>query len=661
MNFMNDHSHSKKQPENNFIDTFDEFKILNYRFEDFDKLSPEQKKLIYYLSRAALCGRDIIYDQNYSNNLPIRKSLECIYENFSGDRNSENFQLFYVYLKKIWFSNGIHHPYSKEKLKPGFSKDYLKKLILDTYDRGLNTLFTSLEEATNKLNHWILNQNEAPYGVIQDTSRDMVQESAVNFYEHVTQKEAESFYQSKQSADPKIAHGLNTRLTRDENGIHEIIWYADGEYSQAIKQIVFWLNNAIQVAENQHQKEWLEALVQYYKTGDLQEFNHYNIAWVKDTQSTIDLINGFIETYSDPLGIKGTWESIVHVRDEEATQRTHILSKNAQWFEDHAPVEPQFKKEKVTGVSATVVNVAMLGGESHPTSPIGVNLPNADWIRKEHGSKSITLNNISYAHHTAMSESGMLEEFAYNEQEIQRSKKWGFLANNLHTDLHECLGHGSGKLLEEISSEMLKNYQAPIEEARADLFALYYMLDPKMQELGIMDTQEVARAQYDAYIRNGMMTQLTKIQKGKNLEQAHMRNRQLIASWCYEKGMNDKTIERKTINNKTYFIVNDYFKLQELFGQLLSEIQQIKSTGDYEGAKHLVESYGTKINPGLHEEVLARFKKLNIPPFTGFINPEYEAETDSEGNIRNISIRYPKNFTEQMLYYSKKYSFLSEK
>jgi dipeptidyl-peptidase-3 len=651
---------SETKSENNptFIDKFDDVKILQYRFESFRQLPLSKKILLYYLSRAALSGRDIIYDQNYRHNLIIRKSLEIIYKKYQGERETGEFIKFHNYLKKIWFANGIHHPYSKEKIQPEFDKDYLGRLINQTFHKGLDNYFTKEQDAIKKLTELIFNPDIAPLGVSQSGDA-MIENSAVNFYEDVFQEDAERFYNEKFKEEPRLSHGLNSKLSGSDGHLQEITWYKNGMYGQAIEQILTWLRKALDYTENEAQKQWLEALVNYYETGDLKAFNDYNISWVRDTSSHVDLINGFIETYSDPLGLKGTWESIVHIKDEKATKRTEILSQNAQWFEDNAPINDEFKKKEVTGVTATVVDVAILGGESYPTSPIGVNLPNADWIRKEHGSKSITLQNISLAHHEAMAESGLTEEFAWSEEEVMRSKQYGFLANNLHTDLHECLGHGSGKMKPGIKAEMLKNYQSPIEEARADLFALYYLMDEKLLELGILPTTEAAKAQYDAYIRNGLLTQLSKVKKGKNLEQAHMKNRQLIALWCYEQGKKENIIEKKTKNRKTYFIIRDHQKLRQLFGELLAGIQRIKSEGDYSEARFMVETYGTKIDPVLHEEVLERYNKLHIPPFTGFINPDYLPEYDSNGKISDIKLQYPENYSQQMLDYSKNYSFLS--
>ncbi len=640
-----------------YIDRFEDVKILQFNFDEFNNLPLDKKILVYCLSRASLAGRDIIYDQNYKHNLLIRNSLESILDQYNGDRNSKEFELFTNYLKRIWYSNGIHDPFSKEKIKPKFSENYLHHLIEKSFKGGLPKFFGTIEEAKTQLTKLIFDPNIAPQGVEQDTNKDIIQDSAVNFYEGVSQEESEKYYQNQQKDNPLLSCGLNTKLEKKGNQLVEKTWYSEGMYSSAINNVTHWLRQALDYTENQQQKEWLKALIEYYETGDLEKFNTYNIQWLKDSHSDVDLINGFIETYSDPLGLKGTWESILHVRDTEATKRTTILSENAQWFEDHAPIEKRFKKEKVKGISANVVNVAMLGGESHPTSPIGVNLPNSDWIRKEYGSKSITLNNIASAHHEAMLQSGFIEEFAFSATEKKRHKKYGFIADNLHTDLHECLGHGSGKMLEGVNSEALKNYQAPVEEARADLFALYFMMDQKLMDLGIISTLDVAKAQYDSYIRNGLFTQLIKVKPGRNLEQAHMRNRQLISLWCHEQGASENVIEFKKADGKTFIVINDYLKLRDLFGKLLAEIQRIKSEGDYEAAKQLVENFGTSINKELHQEITERFGKLDIPPFTGFINPQYVPIMENN-KIADIKIQYVKNYQEQMLDYSKNYSFL---
>ena len=654
MHTANDISGQNKQF---FVESFGDIKILRYEVSHFEEMDLNRKLLIYYLSQASVAGRDIIYDQNYKHNLLIRKTLETIFEHYPGDRNHPEFGQFEVYLKTLWYNNGIHHHFSKEKNTPEFSSDYFAHLIWETGLYHLQHLFGSLDEAFETLQPLLYDDTVAPKAVEQDSSKDMIAHSANNFYEGVTQQESEAFYQKKKEEDDKLSWGLNSKLVKEDGQLREQTWREGGMYGEAISRIVYWLDKARQYAETEQQAGWLEALVDYYRTGDLQKFDDYNIRWVQDTQSAVDLINGFIETYEDPLGLKGTWESILHVQNPEATRRTQLLSKNAQWFEDHAPIDERFKKESVKGVSASVVEVAMLGGESYPTTPIGVNLPNADWIRKEHGSKSVTLNNISRSHHEAMIESGFIEEFAYDQEQVERSKKYGFDGNNLHTDLHECLGHGSGQLLEGVSGDALKNYSSPIEEARADLFALYYMMDQKLIDLGINSTLETARAQYDGYIRNGLMTQLIRVKPGKNLEQAHMKNRQLVAGWCLEKGADEKVIEKIEKDGKTFFVINDYDKLRSLFGKLLAEIQRIKSEGDYEAAQKLVEDYGTRVDPDLHHEVLERFEKLDIAPFTGFINPVYET-VEQDGEVKDVTVRYDEGYAEQMMRYSKDYSFL---
>ena len=651
-------THKKTRQPAYFVESFGDIKILRYTLSHFDQMSLNQKLLVYYLSRASLAGRDIIYDQNYKHNLLIRKTLETIYQHYPGDRSQPEFEQFLVYLKTLWYNNGIHHHFSKEKNLPEFTREYFAHLVRETGVEALKPLFSSTDQATETLTPLLFDENVAPKAVEQDDSKDMILHSSNNFYEGVTQQESEHYYGQLKEQDDRLSWGLNSKLVRENGRLQEKTWKEGGMYGNAITEVVRWLEKAMDYAENERQAQWLQALVEYYRTGDLQKFDEYNIQWVKDTTSQVDLINGFIETYEDPLGLKGTWESILHVQDPEATRRTRLLSQNAQWFEDHAPIDDRFKKASVKGVSASVVEVAMLGGESYPTTPVGVNLPNADWIRKEHGSKSITLNNISRAHHEAMIESGFAEEFAWSKEEVERSKKYGFEGNNLHTDLHECLGHGSGQLLEGVGGDALKNYQSPIEEARADLFALYYMMDSKLIALGVTSTLETARAQYTGYIRNGLMTQMIRVKPGKNLEQAHMRNRQLIARWCYEQGQDEKVIEKKTREGKTYFVVNDFDRLRELFGDLLAEIQRIKSEGDYEAAKNLVEEYGTRLDPDLHQEVLERFRKLNIAPFTGFINPVYEPVKE-KGQVTDIRIRYDEGYAEQMMRYGRDYSFLS--
>ncbi len=505
----------------------------------------------------------------------------------------------------------------------------------------------------------IFNPEIAPKRVSMDSSKDLINSSACNFYEGVTQHEAESFYEAKKNPndDRPVSWGLNSRLVKEHNQIKEEIYKVGGKYSPALEKIVYWLEKALKVAENQLQKSVIQKLIEFYKTGDLKTYDEYNVLWVTELDSVVDFVNGFTEVYGDPLGIKATWESIVNFKDVEATKRTEIISNNAQWFEDHSPVDKRFKKKEVKGVSAKVITVAQLGGECYPSTPIGINLPNADWIRKEHGSKSVTIDNITYAYDQASLGSGFLEEFVFDKDEIELSKKYSFLAGSLHTDLHECLGHGSGQLLPGTSPEALKNYGSALEEARADLFALYYLMDEKMIELGLIPSFDVAKAEYNGYIRNGLMTQLVRIELGKTVEQAHMRNRQLIAKWCFEKGQDDNVIERISQDNKTYYKINDYSKLRALFGVLLSEVQRIKSEGDYEAGKQLVEKYGVQIDPVLHKEVKERFDKLNIAPYGGFVNPVFKLIEKNDALV-DVEIEYPDDYTKQMLHYSENYSFL---
>lgn len=636
------------------IDQFADLRILRYQVDDFDSLSLNQKKLVYYLSQAAVCGRDIAFDQNYKYNLLIRRTLEAIYEGYKGNRSSDDFKKFEIYLKRVWFSNGIHHHYSTDKFVPDFTPEYFAELT----DNTSAELFPA-EYDYVVVKELIFNPTVAPKRVCLDADVDLLECSAANFYEGVTEKEAETFY--KQMAKPNdlepMSYGLNSKLVKQNGKLVEKVWHVGGMYSAAIEKIVYWLEKAADVAENPEQKAVIQALVSYYKTGDLKEFDRYSILWVKDLQSKVDFVNGFIETYGDPLGYKGGWESIVNFKNIEATKRTDIISKNAQWFEDNSPIDDKFKKKEVKGVSAKVITAAMLGGESYPATPIGVNLPNADWIRKEYGSKSVTIENITYAYDQAAMGSGQLEEFAYSTEEIELAKKYGGIANNLHTDLHECLGHGSGQLAPGIKGDELKNYGSTLEEARADLFALYYMMDNKMVELGLMPSLDAAKAEYITYIRNGLMTQLVRIELGKNIEESHMRNRKLIAEWCYEKGKADNVIEKKTRDGKTYFVINNFDKLHTLFGELLREVQRIKSDGDYEAGKTLVETYAVKVDPVLHKEVLERYAKLNLAPYAGFVNPVYQPIMQGD-EIVDVKVEYVTDYTKQMMEYSKNYSFL---
>ncbi len=640
-------------------DQFADIRILRYQIPGWDELAPKQKELIYFLSEAALCGRDIIFDQNFKYNLAIRRTLEAINQGYTGDRNAPEWNEFMVYLKRVWFSNGIHHHYSNEKFFPNISTEYFDELAKNTPDNLFPTEMGGKDILISMLKPIIFDPNIAAKRVNQSEGVDLVASSANNYYEGLTQSEVEDFYKKMMVAnDPQpISYGLNSKLIKENGVVVEKVWKVGGMYGSAIEKIVFWLEKAAAVAENEKQKEIIETLVAYYKSGDLKDFDRYNVLWVGDLNSQVDFVNGFIENYGDPLGYKSSWEAVVNFKDIEATKRSTIISDNAQWFEDNSPVNSEFKKKEVKGVSAKVITVAQLGGDCYPATPIGINLPNADWIRKDHGSKSVTMENITYAYDMAAAGSGMIEEFAWNAEEIEINKKHGALAGNLHTDLHECLGHGSGQLAPGTKGDELKNYGSVLEETRADLFALYYIIDPKMVELGIMPSIEVGVAEYNSYIRNGMMTQLTRIEFGKDIEQAHMRNRQLIARWCYEKGKNENVIERKTRDGKTFFVINDHNKLRELFGTLLSEIQRIKSTGDFEAGKNLVEAYAVKIDPELHREVLDRYAKLKLAPYAGFLNPKLVPVFEGD-SIVDVKVEYPSNYTEQMNEYSTKYSFL---
>ncbi|MBN2806524.1 MAG: dihydrofolate reductase [Prolixibacteraceae bacterium] len=641
-----------------FVEQFADLKILRYPVLGFDELTLQQKELVYYLSQAAIEGRDIMFDQNNRHNLAIRRTLEAIYENYSGERENEDFKAFEIYLKRVWFSNGIHHHYSTDKFLPGFSLDYFSTLLQDVAEEKFPV---SKNEIVKTLVPLMFDPAFEAKRVNQADGQDLLLTSANNYWgEGVTQVEAEAFYAALKDPNDQepVSYGLNSRLEKVDGKLVEKVWKVGGTYSPAIEKIVYWLEKALAVAENDQQAKVISLLIEYYQTGDLKTFDQYNVAWLADQNSHIDFVNGFIETYGDPLGLKASWESVVNFKNIEATKRTEIISSNAQWFEDHSPVDPRFKKETVKGVTAKVITAAMLGGDCYPATPIGINLPNADWIRRDHGSKSVTIENITYAYDRAAEGNGFLEEFCYSEEEIQRQHQYGFQADNLHTDLHECLGHGSGQLLPGVNGDELKAYGASIEESRADLFALYYMGDSKMVELGLLPDAEAYKAAYDDYIRNGLMTQLTRIKPGDDVEQAHMRNRQLISKWVYEKGQTENVIEQKVKDGKTYFVVNDYKKLQTLFGQLLSEIQRVKSEGDFDAAKLLVETYAVKIDRTLHDEVLERYATLNLAPYSGFVNPKYVVEKDADGNITNITLDYTEAYTEQMLRYSKEHSWL---
>lgn len=635
------------------IDRFDDVKVLRYQVPDFDSLELQQKKLIYFLSEAALSGRDIFFDQNFKYNLPIRKTLEAIYTNYSGSRDTEDFKNFEKYLKKVWFANGIHHHYSNDKFFPEFSIEYFNSLVAATESlSGQEAIIAEITPAMFDKTLYLSRNN-------QTSGVDMVASSSNNYYSGLTQKEVEDFYASViDPTDSKpISYGLNSTLVKKDGKIYEEVWRVGGKYSAAIERIVFWLEKASEVAENGAQKEYIDALVSYYKSGDLKEFDRYNIMWVKDTLSTVDFVNGFIENYGDPMGYKASWESSVNFKNIEATKRTELISSNAQWFEDNSPIDGKFKKPEVKGVSAKVITVAQLGGDCFPATPIGINLPNADWIRKEHGSKSVTIQNITYAYSQAAAGNGFLEEFTLSPEDIAIAKEYGALASDLHTDMHECLGHGSGQLAPGVKGDELKNYGSPLEEARADLFALYYIGDPKMVELGIMPSMDVMKAAYTNTMFNGLMGQLTRIEPGKDIVQAHMRDRQLIAAWVLERGAKDNVVEIIKNGGKSYVQINDYQKLRALFGELLKEVQRIKSEGDFAAGKELIERYAVKVNPAIHAEVLERFATLDIAPYSGFVNPKI-SPVFKGGEIVDVQISYPDNFSEQMLEYAKEYSFL---
>lgn len=643
------------------VEQFADLQILRYRVPGFENLSLQQKELVYYLTEAALQGRDILFDQNGKYNLRIRRTLEAVYTGYKGDKNTPDFKAMEVYLKRVWFSNGIHHHYGSEKFVPGFAPEFFKEAMLSV-DASTLPLAEgqTVEQLCDELFPVIFDPAVMPKRVNQAAGEDLVLTSACNYYDGVTQKEAEDFYNAMK--DPKdetpVSYGLNSRLVKENGKIQEKIWKVGGLYGQAIDKIVYWLKKAEGVAENPEQKAVIAELIKFYETGDLKTFDEYAILWVKDLNSLVDFVNGFTESYGDPLGMKASWESLVNFKDMEATHRTEIISGNAQWFEDHSPVDKQFKKDEVKGVSAKVITAAILAGDLYPATAIGINLPNSNWIRSHHGSKSVTIGNITDAYNKAAHGNGFNEEFVYSDAELQLIDKYADLTGELHTDLHECLGHGSGKLLPGVDPDALKAYGSTIEEARADLFGLYYVADPKLVELGLTPNADAYKAEYYTYLMNGLMTQLVRIEPGNNVEEAHMRNRQLIARWVFEKGAADKVVELVKKDGKTYVVVNDYEKLRELFGELLSEIQRIKSTGDYQSAHDLVENYAVKIDPALHAEVLERYKKLNLAPYKGFVNPKYEAVVDAAGKITDVKVTYDEGYAEQMLRYSKDYSNL---
>ena len=643
------------------VEQFADLQILRYRVPGFEELTLKQKELIYYLAQAALEGRDILFDQNGKYNLRIRRTLEAVYTNYQGDKTKDDYKNMEIYLKRVWFSNGIHHHYAADKFQPNFSQEFLKQAIMsvDTSKLPL-TKGQTVEQLCAELFPVIFNPTILPKRVNQSDGEDLILTSASNYYDGVNQEEAESFYNAMKNPkdETPISCGLNSRLVKENGKIQEKVWKVGGLYTQAIEKIVYWLKKAEGVAENDAQKAVISELIRFYQSGDLKDFDEYAILWVKDLDSRIDFVNGFTESYGDPLGLKASWESIVNFKDIDATRRTEIISSNAQWFEDHSPVEKQYKKEEVKGVSAKVITAAILAGDLYPATAIGINLPNANWIRAHHGSKSVTIGNITDAYNKAAHGNGFNEEFAYGDAEKQWIDKYGDLTGELHTDLHECLGHGSGKLLPGVDPDALKAYGSTIEETRADLFGLYYVADPKLVELKLVPDADAFKAEYYMYLMNGLMTQLVRIEPGNNVEEAHMRNRQLIARWVFEKGASDKVVEMVKKEDKTYVVVNDYQKLRSLFGELLAEIQRIKSTGDLAAARTLVESYGVKVDPALHKEVLERYKKLNLAPYKGFVNPKYELVVDKDGNITDVTVSYDEGYVEQMLRYSKDYSSL---
>lgn len=646
------------------VDQFSDLQILRYQVPGFENLSLRQKQLLYHLSEAALMGRDILFDQNGRYNLVIRRTLEAVYQYGTVDKSSADYQAFEVYLKRVWFANGIHHHYGEDKFIPGFSEAFFDAAVRSV-DVSLLPLKAgeTVDTLLARLKPVIFDPSVMPKRTVQSGDTDWIQASANNYYgEDVTQAEVEAFYgKMKAEGDSRcpLSYGLNSRLEKENGQLVERVWKVGGLYSEAIERIVTELEKAAAFAENEKQRQIIATLIDYYRTGDLRTFDAYSILWVEDTDSQVDFVNGFIETYGDALGLKASWESTVNFRNEEATRRTQTISENAQWFEDHSPVDQRFKKERVKGVSAKVITVTMLGGDCYPSTPIGINLPNADWIRRDHGSKSVTIENIMEAYDKASQGSGFSDEFVWSDEERNRIKTYGFLTDMLHTDLHECLGHGSGQLLPGTDPDALKAYASTLEEARADLFGLYYLADPKMQELGLVPDGEVFKAEYYKYMMNGLLTQLVRIEEGKDVEEAHMRNRQLIARWVFEQGAADKVVELKKREGKTFVIINDYQQLRALFGKLLAEVQRIKSEGDYEAGRSLVENYGVKIDPVLHHEIRERYVRLHLSPYKGFVNPIMREVKDDAGLVTDITLDYTEGYAEQMLRYSRDYSYLS--
>ena len=635
------------------VDRFADIEVLRYKVPDFENLTPQQRILIYYLTEAAITGRDILWDQNGKYNLAIRDLIENVYTNYDGDRDNADFKALETYLKQIEFANGIHHHDSMDKFTPGFTREFLAgnvaKLPADQQPENIETLYEV-----------IFNPAIMPKRVNQAEGADLITTSANNLYEGVTQAEVEKYFNAlKDTTDTTpVSWGLNTRVIKQNGKVVEQPYKVGGLYTESISRIVDLLGKANEYAENDTQRGVINKLIEFYTTGDLKTFDDYSIAWVEDTDSKVDFINGFIESYGDPLGMTGAFESIVNFKNEEASHRTEVISGNAEWFEQNSPVDPRFRKDKVKGVTAKVITAAILAGDSYPATPIGINLPNANWIRAAHGSKSVTLENITEAYDEALHGNGFNEEFVIDQETSDLMDKYLFITDNLHTDLHECLGHASGRLLPGVDPDALKAHGSTLEEARADLFALYYLADPKLIELGLLDNPDAYKAQYYKYILNGLMTQLMRIEPGKDVEEAHMRNRQLISAWVFEKGKADNVIEMVNRDGKTFIKINDYAKLRDLFGQLLGEVQRIKSEGDYEAGRDLVETYAVKVDPKLHKEVLDRYAKLDIAPYKGFVNPVYTPVTDKDGNITDVTVSYEEDYLPQVLRYSKQYRTL---
>jgi len=660
VNQKNEKREAEQTPFDYNVERFADLGVLRYQVTGWDNLSFDQKKLIYCLNEAALYGRDILFDQNNRYNLAIRRTLEAIYTQYKGDKTTDDYKALVVYLKRVWFSDGIHHHYGQEKFLPGFSESFFKEAVQSLDPTLIPTRKgQSVDDFLTEIMPVMFDPTLYAKKVNQDSNTDVILNSANNYYgEGITQKEVEGFYNAmKNSNDTQpVPFGLNSRLVKKNGHLTEEVYKVGGLYSPAIERIVYWLEEASKYAENEQQKQVINLLTDYYKTGALKKYDDYSIAWVKDTESVVDFVNGFTESYGDALGIKASWEALVNFKDLEATALTKVISENAQWFEDHSPVAPQFKKKEVKGISAKTIIAAILGGDCYPTTPIGINLPNSNWIRKEYGSKSVTITNITDAYDKAAAGSGFNDEFVCCDYEKELIKKYGTQTDNLHTDLHECLGHASGQLLPGVDPDALKVYGSTMEEARADLFALYYIADAKMLELGLLNDPEAYKAEYYKYMNNGILTQLSRIEPGKDIEESHMRNRALITRWVLDHGRKENVIELRKTNDKTYIVINDYPKMRMLIGDLLAEVQRIKSEGDFNAAQKLVEQYAVKVDPDLHQEILERYNRLNIAPYKGFVNPVYEAVKDANGNIIDIKISYTEAYDEQMLRYSRDYS-----